>query len=135
MYESLTSLIPRIETAIRFDERTRGGASADVPTPDASPYAVFDDLVRAINAFVDSHPEMGLHDYADIIRAHGIDWSYDPMVAADVSELDGRTVAALLVAAYRADHFSEGIFADFVRSGAVLHWLERLEEIDRDGGE
>lgn len=135
MYESLTTLIPRIETATKFDERTRGGASADVPAAGASPCAIFDDLVRAIHAFVDSHPEMGLHHYDRILGAHGIDWSYDPMVAADASALDDRTVAALLVAAYRADHFSEGIFADFVRSGAVLRWLERLEEIDRDGNE
>lgn len=135
MYEPLTSLIPRVEAAIEFDERTRGGASADEPAPGAGPYAVFDDLWKATMAFVDVHPEMGLHDYADIIGAHGIDWSYDPMVAVDASTLDGRTVAALLVAAYRADHFCEGVFADFVRSGAVLRWLERLEEIDRGDGE
>lgn len=135
MYESLTSLVPRVEAATKFDERTRCGASADVPATGASPYAVFDDLWKATMALIDSHPEMGLRDYERIIGARGIDWSYDPMVAADVSTLDGRTVAALLVAAYRADHFSEGVFADFVRSGAVLRLLGRLEEIDRDDGE
>lgn len=33
MYEPLTSLIPRVESETRFDQRTRGDASADVPAP------------------------------------------------------------------------------------------------------
>lgn len=133
MYEPLTNLIPRVEAATEFDEQTRGSASADVPTPDASPYAVFDDLWRATMALIDEQPEMGLHDYADIIGANGIEWSYDPMVTADASALDGQTVAALLVAAYRAAHFDECVFPRFVRSGAILRWLRRLEQIDQDG--
>lgn len=52
------------------------------------------------------------------------------MSIADVSELDGRTVIALLVGAMRADRFSDGAFLGFCKNGSIIRWLERLKAID-----
>ncbi|MCA5011290.1 hypothetical protein HP393_22890, partial [Clostridioides difficile] len=47
-----------------------------------------------------------------------------------VRGLDGRAVMALLVGALRADRFCEGAFLGFLKSGAMLRWLQRLKGID-----
>ena len=75
--------------------------------------------------FVERNPRF-CH-YYDIIEARGVDiegiWSgYDP------SSLDAECIAALVVAAWRADHFSPGAFLSMIADGTVIRWLERLRD-------
>ena len=53
------------------------------------------------------------------------------MENADVSNLDGNTVMAMLMGVIRADRFSEGTLLSFCESGHIIQWLKRLLEIDR----
>ena len=52
------------------------------------------------------------------------------MSQADANSLDGQTVAALILAAVRAERFCEGALLEFCRNGSVLRWLCRLGELD-----
>lgn len=123
MYESLIDLIPELDHADKpGNARGRSGG-----TIHRSLEVEFE--IR-IEGFVRDHPEAGLTHYADILERSGIAWSAESMEAADASHLDGQTVMALLVGAMRAERFSYGIFLEFLRSGAVKRWLERLRQID-----
>lgn len=58
------------------------------------------------------------------------------MYGADVSELDGQAVMALLLGAVRAERFCDGALLDFFGGGSMRRWLLRLKEIDgRDRNE
>ena len=52
------------------------------------------------------------------------------MTQAEATRLDGRVVMALLVGATRAERFCDGAFAEFVDTGCVSCWLQRLQELD-----
>ena len=54
------------------------------------------------------------------------------MENASVDDLDAQCVLALILGAIRADRFYSGIFLHFLKCGAILRWLERLEEIDAE---
>ncbi len=53
-----------------------------------------------------------------------------PDPTADVSGLDGRTVAALVAAAVDDEHAGDGSDADPFADGRIIKWLNRLNEID-----
>ena len=57
------------------------------------------------------------------------------MPGADVSELDGQAVMALLLGAVRAERFCDGALLGFFEDGSVNRWLLRLREIDDKGSE
>lgn len=57
------------------------------------------------------------------------------MSGADVSELDGQAVMALLLGAVRAERFCDGALLDFFEDGSVKRWLLRLREIDDKGSD
>ena len=95
-------------------------------------YRAIPELTQAIGQFAKDHnEEMGLYHYQEILEAAGIRWEFDSMADADVSSLDGKTVAALLLGAVRAERFSDGAFLTFIESGCVVKWLLRLRELDR----
>jgi hypothetical protein len=52
------------------------------------------------------------------------------MQNADVSNLNGRSVMALLLGAVRAERFCDGALLDFCKNGSLAKWLERLKELD-----
>ena len=135
MYESLTKLLPHYGEAKAYGEwlsdRNHEGTLDD---PVQFPFVDYAwnviALEEAASDFVDAHPKLGLTRYSDILAASGIKWDSESMSAADVSKLDGRTVAALIVGAVRADRFSEGVLLEFCESGCMTRWLARLKEID-----
>lgn len=88
------------------------------------------ELIDAVYEFDEKNPEMGLHDYKEILEANGIAWDADSMEGADVSKLDAKAIFALLMGAIRADRFCDGALTSFLENGAILRWLERLKEID-----
>lgn len=68
--------------------------------------------------------------YAEILQANGIEWGYDSMMKADASELDAQCILALLIASLRAERFCDGALLGFIKNGAVIRWLKRLQELD-----
>ena len=111
MFESLTKHLPELEKAEGY-----GRAVTKVE--------------QAIYAFADEHPEYELPQYANILERNGLEWSGRTMSEADVSQLDGQAVMALLLGAVRADRFCDGALIGFFEDGSVRRWIARLREID-----
>ena len=136
MYESLTQLIPKLtegEYAAWIKDNKSKGTMDDpiyMPFVDYSPAVI--ELMKAVYAFKDEHPDFELTKYEEILNSNRLEWSWESMSEADVSNADGRLVMALLLGAIRADRFSEGTLLGFLEEGSVLRWLKRLKEIDDD---
>ena len=136
MYEALTAFIPVLKkSSVGNWTEQKGDGTMD--SPYILPFVVYrkeiSDLEEEIYRFVDSHPEMDVHAYDHVLKEYNIKWSSDSMKKADTSALDGRAVVALLLGAIRAERFCDGALFDFCKSGCILRWLERLEEIDKYG--
>ncbi len=86
-------------------------------------------LIQDIDYCVHTFKSLKLGKYELILKKQGIQWGFESMTRANPEDLDVTTLLALLVAAYRADHFCEGAFEEFVECGAVRKWLERLEKL------
>lgn len=135
MFESLTKYIRPLEADDNRGEwiidREHAGTKED---PKQMPSVAYDALAIAIEdaiyGFVDTHDEMQLTHYGEILEENGISWDTESMTDADVSSLDGRATMALLVGAVRAERFCDGVLLSFFRNGCILRWLRRLEEID-----
>lgn len=136
MYESLTALIPVLKTdnfgEWIVDKENDGTPEHPIPFPFVNYGEVVRELEKEIYAFEEQHPDFGLKRYSDILNENGIEWGLDSMQKADVSNLDGRSVMALLLGAVRAERFCDGALLDFCEKGSVTKWLERLKEIDAD---
>ena len=98
------------------------------------PFVVYsitvDKLTDDIYKFAKESDEIVLSKYADILNANGIKWGYDSMMKADASELDAQCILALLIAYLRAERFCDGALLEFIKNGAVIRWLKRLQELD-----
>ena len=81
------------------------------------------DIEQAIYAFVDEHPEYELNRYSDILERNGLKWDGRIMTEADVSELNGQAVMALLLGAVRAERFRDGALLSFFEDGCAKRWL------------
>lgn len=134
MYEKLTALLPDLASGEYgqwvVDHENDGTKEHPVHMPFVNYGKVMLDFERATYDFVDQHREMELTRYEKILKMSGIEWSFKSMTDADVTEIEGQTVMALLVAAIRADHFSEGTLLGFFENGSIKKWLSRLQEID-----
>lgn len=134
MYESLTGYITKLDNSEygnwHVDTEHKGTEDDPIQMPFVGYEKIVIELEQAIYAFVDSHIEMELTKYGEILEQNGIEWETESMKNADVTRLDGGTVMALLVGALRADRFCEGALLSFLKSGTMLRWLERLKEID-----
>lgn len=83
-----------------------------------------------IYKFAKESNEIVLSKYAEILQANGIEWNYDSMIKADVSVLDAQCILALLIASLMAERFCDGALLEFIKNGAVIRWLKRLQELD-----
>ena len=133
MYESLTRLIPGLIEeygTLIVDNESKGTMDDPIHMPfvDYSPAVI--ELMKAVYAFKDEHPDFELTKYEEILSSNGLEWSRRSMSEADVSDADGKLVMALLMGAIRAERFSEGTLLGFCENGSVLRWLKRLQEID-----
>ena len=141
MFESLTKHLPAIENAEGFgnwvvDRGSKGTMDDPIKVPYVNYGTTVADVEQAIYDFVDEHPEYELTHYRDILERNGLDWGSQAMSGADVSELDGQAVMALLLGAVRAERFCDGALLGFFGDGSMRRWLLRLKEIDgRDGNE
>lgn len=141
MFESLTKHLSAIENAERFgnwvvDRGNKGTMDDPIEMPYVNYGTTVVDVEQAIYDFVDEHPEYELTHYRDILERNGLEWGSQAMSGADVSELDGQAVMALLLGAVRAERFCDGALLGFFGDGSMRRWLLRLKEIDgRDGNE
>ena len=141
MFESLTKHLPAIENAEGFgnwvvDRESTGTMNDPIKMPYVNYGTTVADVEQAIYDFVDEHSEYELTHYHDILERNGLEWSSQAMSGADVSELDGQAVMALLLGAVRAERFCDGALLDFFEDGSMRRWLLRLKGIDgRDGNE
>ena len=87
-------------------------------------------LADDIYKFAKESDEIVPSKYAEILRANGIEWNSDSMIKADVSVLDAQCILALLIASLRAERFCDGALLEFIKNGAVIRWLKRLQELD-----
>lgn len=112
--------------AFVVDHERQGTPDDPIHFPYASFGKAMRDFSHRVHAFVDEHPEYELTSSGDVLARGSIEWSTEPMEAADVSELDRRTVMPLPVASLHADRFCEGALLGFFESGAVRRWLTVL---------
>ncbi len=122
MYEALTAYIPEFDKLktreLYIKDETEGpcfGAGTRFENEAGILYKI--------------HPEL---NYRVILDKKHIKWDFDSMSTADVSTFDGETVAALIIAALRAEHFCTGALAEFVLAGCINRWLLRLKAIDEE---
>ena len=135
MFESLTKHLPAIENAEGFgnwvvDRESKGTMDDPIKMPYVNYRTTVADVEQAIYDFVDEHPEYELTHYRDILERNGLEWGSQAMSGADVSELDGQAVMALLLGAVRAERFCDGALLGFFGDGSMRRWLLRLKEID-----
>ena len=89
---------------------------------------IVDRFVDVYYLWLNSHPEMRLDYYRDILADYGL--STDTLDRADVARCDARCILAMIFAAIRAERFSEGFLMTLFSDGSMLAWLRRLEELD-----
>ena len=132
MFETVTRCLPLI------DGEKAGKWGPDLVTDKngketpVMPFVIYSSGIReleeAVFTYVDEHPEY--RSYDDILNESNIGWGIGSMSEVDVSRLDGKTVFALIVAAYRAERFCDGALLQFAESGCLKRCLCRLKEID-----
>ena len=136
MFESLTKHLPAIENAEGFGnwvvDRESKGTMND---PIKMPYVNYGTTVADVEQAIYDFAEYELTHYRDILERNGLEWGNQAMSAADVSELNGQAVMALLLGAVRAERFCDGALLGFFEDGSVKRWLFRLREIDDKGSD
>lgn len=113
-----------------FDHKSE----ATIEHPRQMPYVSYTTMIFLfiddVYDFSERNKELGLNHYDVILEENGIKWSGGSMEDADVSEMDGRGVMALIMGAVRAERFCDGALLHFFKNGTMRKWLERLKEID-----
>lgn len=112
------------------DKENDGSSERPIHLPFVIYSITVDKLTDDIYKFAKESDEIVLSKYADILNANGIKWGYDSMIKADASGLDAQCILALLIASLRAERFCDGALLEFIKNGAVIRWLKRLQELD-----
>lgn len=112
------------------DKENDGSSERPIHVPFVSYSIAVNNLADDIYKFAKESNEIVLSKYAEILQANGIEWGYDSMMKADASELDAQCILALLIASLRAERFCDGALLEFIKNGAVIRWLKRLQELD-----
>ena len=66
------------------------------------------------------------------MKKNGISYNFHSMSRADVSRFDAEPVLALILGAFRAERFNQGIIIQFLKNNSIYKWLNRLKEIDEN---
>lgn len=112
------------------DKENDGSSERPIHVPFVSYSIAVNNLADDIYKFAKEINEIVPSKYAEILQANGIEWGYDSMMKADASELDAQCILALLIASLRAERFCDGALLGFIKNGAVIRWLKRLQELD-----
>lgn len=112
------------------DKENDGSSERPIHVPFVSYSIAVNNLADDICKFAKESNEIVPSKYAEILQANGIECGYDSMMKADASELDAQCILALLIASLRAERFCDGALLEFIKNGAVIRWLKRLQELD-----
>lgn len=112
------------------DKENDGSSERPIHVPFVSYSIAVNNLADDIYKFAKESNEIVPSKYAEILQANGIEWGYDSMIQADASEIDAQCILALLIASLRAERFCDGALLGFIKRGAVIRWLKRLQELD-----
>ena len=112
------------------DKENDGSSERPMHLPFVSYSIAVNNLADDIYKFAKESDEIVPSKYAEILQANGIKWGYDSMMKADASELDAQCILALLIASLRAERFCDGALLEFIKNGAVIRWLKRLQKLD-----
>ena len=91
---------------------------------------IVDSFIDDVYRFMETNEDMELNRYSEILQENGLEWDSSSMKGADVSSMNAQCVMALIIGAVRAERFCDGALLDFLDTGCILKWLERLKEID-----
>lgn len=134
MFQELTGFIERLDSEEYgnwvIDKENDGSPEHPIQMPYVNYGREAIAFENAVYKFVDEHPEYDMKNYREILEKAGIEWGTNSMEGAIVSDLDARTVLALLIGAIRANRFCEGALLDFMKSRAIQRRLVRLKELD-----
>ncbi len=134
MYENLTRYLQELTSNDYglwvVDNKNDGTPENPLQVPYVNYSSIVDRFVGDIYSFVDSHKEMGLNNYSEILDKNGIEWNADSMTTAKVETLDGTCILALLLGAVRMERFCDGALLSFFEDGSIERWLLRLQELD-----
>jgi len=136
-YNNLTKYISMIQSD-RFGEWVIDRENDGTPDqPIQMPFVNYSEMVNKfiddVYSFEESNKDMGLNHYGDILKNNGLEWDMESMKNADVQNLNGQCVMALIMGAVRAERFCDGALLDFFKSGYILKCLERLKAIEKGG--
>lgn len=133
-YSALTKYINLLENdnvgEWIVDKENDGSSERPMHFPFVSYSIAVNKLEDDIYKFAKESDEIVLSNYAEILQDNGIKWGYDSMMKADASGLDAQCILALLIASLRAERFCDGALLEFIKNGAVIRWLKRLQELD-----
>lgn len=134
IYDSLICFIETLEddsigTWI-VDRENDGTMEHPIQMPFVEYTSVVRTFEKAVYVFDEEHPEFGLNRYNDILKKYDIEWGVDSMSNADVSEIDGQGIMALLMGAVRSERFCDGALKTFFMNGSIKRWLLRLKELE-----
>ena len=127
MYESLTKYIDKID-----DDKI----CEWVEEPGYMPYVNYtrmvDDFVDDVYKFLKESKEVSPKNFQDIIKANGIDLNTKSVFEVDHNTLDGSCIFSILLAAVRAERFSDGVLENLFKNGHIKKWIQRLKTIDEE---
>ena len=134
IYSSLTKYISKLSNPSQskvMPEDNIGDGTMEHPYQ--LPYREYsrevEDFVKDIYAFESRHPEYQLNRYIFILRYYGIQWDENEMSNANIDELNGQAVLALIMGAVRAERFCSGALEGFLQNGSIIKWLKRLKKL------
>ena len=128
MYEKLTVFLPKLQNdqfgLWHTDKENDGSAEHPIHLPFVDYSKIVCEFEKAVYSFVDEHEE--IRDYEGILHAAGLQWDAYSMKNANVDELDGKTVVALILGIIRAERFCEGTLLDFCKNGCIANDMQPL---------
>ena len=134
LYTTLTEYIPLLRDdnfgKWMVDRENDGTLEHPINFPFVSYSAMVRNITDDIYSFEREHPEYDMKRYGQILEESNIKWEMESMLAVDTSKMDGRTIMAMLMGAVRAERFCDGALLDFYKSGCILKWLDRLNNIE-----
>ena len=134
MFDELTAFLSKLQNndcgEWIIDRENDGNQEHPIQFPFVAYTHMVKEFTDIVYRFVDEHKDMELNHYYNILAAAGIEWNGKSMENVNAEALDGKTIMALIVGAIRAERFCDGALLDFFKSGCIMRWLLRLQEID-----
>lgn len=133
-FKILTKYIPQLAKTHYgswiIDKKNEGTAEHPIQIPFVNYSGLVSAFILDVHNCMDENEDMGLNRYREILEKNNIQWETESMKDAKVSSLDAQCIMALITGAVRAERFCEGVLFDFLQSGCIAKWLNRLKEID-----